>query len=249
MQIATKAMVLSVRDLDEGDRLLTLLTEDRGVISAYAKGAGRLKNQLAPSTNLLCCSHVILFKNKDRYTLDSADSIEMFFGLRKDLDRLALATYLAEITQTLAPHEEPAAPSLRLLLNTLYLLEKGSRSAAFLKPVYELRAMAMGGYMPDLVACRECACYEHDVMYLLLQSGELVCGSCFVPGAQPAVPLGRGVLAAMRHIVYSDAKKLFAFTLPEPALQQLGQATERFLLYQTDRTYHSLEFYHSLLAI
>ena len=43
MQTATEALVLRERRLDEQDRLLTLLSADQGIITAYAKGAGRMK--------------------------------------------------------------------------------------------------------------------------------------------------------------------------------------------------------------
>ena len=49
MQTVTDALVLRERRLDEQDRLLTLLSADRGIITAYAKGAGRMKGSMAGS--------------------------------------------------------------------------------------------------------------------------------------------------------------------------------------------------------
>ncbi len=39
--------------------------------------------------------------------------------------------------------------------------------------------LAIAGYMPDLVACADCAAYESDVMYFLPDSGILRCKDCF----------------------------------------------------------------------
>ena len=63
MQTVTDALVLRERKLDEQDRLLTLLSADRGIITAYAKGAGRMKGSMAGATELLCYSHFVLFQN------------------------------------------------------------------------------------------------------------------------------------------------------------------------------------------
>ena len=82
MQIKTKGIILKELASGDEDKLLTILTEDRGVIFAYARGARRFKNRLAPSTGLLCYSSMVLFWNRDRYSLDYADSIEQFFELR-----------------------------------------------------------------------------------------------------------------------------------------------------------------------
>jgi len=243
-------VVIGSRDIDEEDRLLTLLSKDHGVIYAYARGANRMKSKLAPTTELLCYSSFVLFKNKDRYTVDYADSLNMFFGLRRDIEKLSLATYFAELSATIAPQSEGAEDFLRLLLNSLHLLEKEKRTDAFLKPVFELRALTLAGYMPNLIACRECACYESDTMSFFIDSGELLCGNCMQTRNETTVKpiaLPRGVLAAMRHIIYSPFERLFAFELPSEGLQYLGSVVEKYLIRQTEKSYGTLEFYKSLI--
>ena len=47
MQLGTRAVVLSAKNLEDHDRLVTLLTEDLGVVTAYAKGARRQKGTMA----------------------------------------------------------------------------------------------------------------------------------------------------------------------------------------------------------
>lgn len=248
MQLTTNGIVLRVRKIED-DRVLSVLTEDNGVLTAYAGGAGRMKSRLAASTELLCYSSMVLFQHRDRYTVDKADSNRIFFGIRKDLDKLALASYLAELTVELAPHGEESGAYLRLLLNTLHLLEKGGRDPRQLKALYELRLLTMAGYMPGLVGCRGCARYEADAMYFFPRHGELVCGDCLNAAEPGGMPLTPGVLAAMRHITYSGADKLFAFALTGPGLPLLGGVVEDYLKYQVEKTFPTLEFYHSLCGM
>lgn len=246
MRMNTRAMVIGSRDIDDEDRLLTLLSCDHGVITAYANGANRMRSKLAATTGLLCYSDFSLFHNRERYTVDAADSINMFFGLRGDIEKLSLATYFVELTATIAPQNTGAEDFLSLLLNTLHFLEKELRPAVFLKPVFELRALTLTGYMPNLVACAGCACYESETMHLLLD-GELMCGDCIGKnGGGAAIALSKGVLAAMRHIIYSPVNKLFSFELSPEGLLLLGSVTERYLLHQTEKNYHTLDFYKSL---
>lgn len=244
MQLTTNGIVLRDYKIEE-DRLLTILTRQFGVVTAYANGANRTRSRLAASTELLAYSSMVLFKNRERFSVDKADSLRIFFGIRTDLDKLALASYFAELTIELAPHGEEADTYLRLLLNTLHLLEKSARPPAQLKALYELRLLTLSGYMPDLVACRGCGCFEAEAMYFFPAGGELCCGDC-LEGAAGGVRVAPGVLAGMRHIAYSEPDKLFSFSLSEEGLAALARVSEDYLKYQVERTFPTLEFYHSI---
>ena len=143
MQTVTDALVLRERKLDEQDRLLTLLSADRGIITAYAKGAGRMKGSMAGATELLCYSHFVLFQNRERCFADKAEANMLFFGIRGDLEKLTLATYFAQLCCELIPENEPAVEELRLMLNTLYCLERDKLPPLQLKAILELRLLTL----------------------------------------------------------------------------------------------------------
>ena len=138
-------MVLRARSVDEFDCVLTLLTKERGVISAYARGAKKPRGTLRVPTELLSYSCFVLFSNKERYSVDRADLEGVFMGVRGDVCKLSLASYLCELTAETAPRGESAGEYLRLLLNSLYMLDRDKRACAFIKPLYELRLLTMAG--------------------------------------------------------------------------------------------------------
>ena len=192
MQTVTDALVLRERKLDEQDRLLTLLSADRGIITAYAKGAGRMKGSMAGATELLCYSHFVLFQNRERCFADKAEANTLFFGIRGDLEKLTLATYFAQLCCELIPENEPAAEELRLMLNTLYCLERDKLPPLQLKAILELRLLTLTGYMPDLIACRACGGLPEDGVVLFDPSGGSIC----CPGSLP--PCGTSSTATLR---------------------------------------------------
>ena len=246
MHLTTDAIVLRAFKTQE-DRILTLLTKESGVITAYANGANKLRSKLASSTELLCFSEFVLFENRDRHVVDKSDVHRVFFGIRSDVDKLALASYFAQLTAELAPHGEEAGEYLRLLLNTLHYLENGDRDRRLLKSLYELRLLTMAGYMPSLVGCRACGRFEVDPMYFFAAEGELCCGDCAGGQAPPgAHPLPVGVLTAMRHITYAPFDKLFSFRLSSEGLDLIQKIAEQYLLYQTEKSFTALEFYREL---
>jgi DNA repair protein RecO (recombination protein O) len=247
MQIKTDGVVLQDHKIED-DRALTLLTREHGVLTAFANGANRVKTRLSASTELLCYSQFVLFSNKGRHVVDAADSIRIFFGLRKDLEKLSLASYLAELAKDLAPQKQGAPQELSLLLNSLSFIEDGKRDLALLKAIFELRLLTLAGYMPDLVACRGCAEYEKDDMRFLPLGGELVCGDCATEDEKrTGAAIGPGVLAAMRHIIYAPPEKLFAFTLSPKGTARLAQVCEQYLLATHEKMPPTLAFYKSLM--
>lgn len=247
MQTATDALVLRERKLDEQDRLLTLLSAEQGIITAYAKGAGRMKGSMAGATELLCYSHFVLFQNRDRCFADRAEANTLFFGIRGNLEKLTLATYFAQLCCELIPENEPAAEELRLMLNTLYYLEQGKLPPLQLKAILELRLLTLTGYMPDLIACRECGGLPEDGAVLFdPMGGSICCPACAPQGAVGLIPLPPGVFAAMRHIIYCDFEKLFGFKLGEENLPLLADAVEHYLLCQVERILPALNFYKTI---
>jgi DNA repair protein RecO (recombination protein O) len=231
----------------DDDRLVTILTPDCGVVSAIARGANRPRGKLAASTEQFCYSRLVLFRYRDSSTIDSAEIDTSFFELRSDLEGLALASYFAELCCELAPKEEEAGEYLRLLLNSLHLIITHTKPLPLLKAIFELRLLTLAGFMPDLTGCAQCGAFSEADMLFSIESGRLFCAG-HRPVGVVASEIPAGVLAAMRHIIYSDFKKLFSFSLSDEGIRVLAGFCERYLKYQVQRTYHSLEFYHAVAS-
>ena len=112
--------------------------------------------------------------------------------------------------------------------------------------MYELRAMTLAGFMPDLVACADCVKYEGGAFCFDARKGRLYCGECAAK-RELECNLDPAALAAMRHIVFSGDDKLFSFSLAEHSTQLLGAVTGRWALYCVDRPLRSLDFLNTVL--
>ena len=165
MTFTTDGIVLRASPAGESDLLVFLLTEDRGVISAFAKSARRPKSKLHAGSCVFSYGSFTFFEGSSALKLTECDVRETFFDLRNDITVLSAAQYLCELTLRLAPKETPAHEILRLLLNTLHFMTKPERNPLILKSVFEMRFASLSGYMPDLVACAECGEFETDPMY------------------------------------------------------------------------------------
>lgn len=246
--IKTKGIVLSRRSLTAGDKSLTVLTSDMGVIPVYAKHTGNKKSRLAPCCEALSYSEFCLLERGGRYTVDSAELLQNFFALREDLNNLSLASYFLELTRYVMPDAESSQPVLRLLLNTLYLLEKRKRSPLLLKAIYEFRLLSELGFTPDISICRGCGREDLAGTWFLPLEGQILCEDCCSKNLYDKykIYLPPAVRKAIWFILFSEDKKLFSFQLDEEGIKILSKTAESFVLCHTGGKFASLDFYKSL---
>ena len=78
------------------------------------------------------------------------------------------------------------------------------------------------------------------------REGAICCPECAREHGGAPMPLGPGVLTALRHTIYADFEKLFSFTLPPAGQKALAAASERYMLCTLDRSFRTLDFFHGL---
>lgn len=247
MRITTMGLVLRATKTGEADRVLSILTRDRGVISAMAKGSLRLKNKLFSATGLFCYSEFTLFEGKTMYMVDEAEVREVFWGVHQSVEKMALAMYFAEFAATLSPEGEEASAQLRLLLNCLYFAGEDKRPLRLLKAIYQMRALCLAGYMPNLVACADCVKYDGGPFCFEVETGIILCEECAARRGLTC-NLDPAALAALRHIVFSEDARLFSFSIAPESASRLEAAAEGYAAVCLDRPLKTLEFLNTVLS-
>jgi DNA repair protein RecO (recombination protein O) len=138
-KIVTSGLVLRETETKEADKILTVLTSDLGKIALVARGARRRNSRIAAASQLLAYSELTLYKRGGWYILDEASTIELFAGVRQDFVLLSLASYFAELTDSLTEVGEDTHEVLPLVLNALYALGTLKKDPAQVKAAFELR--------------------------------------------------------------------------------------------------------------
>ena len=244
MYLTIQGLVLRVTAYNDTDAILTILTHSYGKLTVKARGLRRKNSPLIAPCQLLAYGEFTLFEYKGMYTVNEAHSIELFQELRRDLQKLSLGTYFAQVAEIISQEDSPNPELLSLVLNCLYALSKLNINETMVKAVFELRCACLAGYTPDLSGCVICGNYEPDRFNLSL--GHLSCAGCPTEGGIH-MPLTKGVLASMRYICECDSKKLFSFTADEDTIRYLSNIAEGYLSTQLERGFSTLDFYKSVL--
>ena len=243
----TTGLVLRVTETKEADKILTVLTPDKGKIPLIARGARRKNSRIAAASQLLAYSELTLYRRGSWFLLDEASTVELFDGVRRDIVLLALASYFAELTEAVCPEETTAPELLSLLLNALYALCYLDRDPRLVKAAFQLRLLALAGFEPLASSCAVCGRPEPEAPMLDVVHGVVHCGGCKRQGGL-SMPLTAAGLAALRHILYCDGRRLYSFTLEETALRELDHAGEAFAASQLERSFRTLDYYKALLG-
>lgn len=246
-KITDNALVLREVKTGESDRILTLLSMEHGILSVMAKGSMKPKSKLFSASGLFSYSEWTLREGKNLYWVDEATPIEVFFGLRENIEAISLATYIAELLQIYSPVGDEAGALLRLALNSYFLLSRGQREASFVKAVFELRSLAEAGFMPDLGACQYCGREESPGWYFEMRRGLLLCAACAAK-KESAPNLDAAALEALRYIAQGEPQKIFGFNIPSESFVRLAAVAEEFLLFSLEYPPKSLRFLKSVLS-
>lgn len=244
--IVTRGIVLRETETKEADKILTLLTQDRGKIAVIARGVRRRSCKYAACAQSLVYSEWTLYQKGNWYYANEGSTLELFDGLRTDLSAMALGFYFAELTEALTTEENTEDALLRHLLNGLYALGTLHKPPALVKLAFELRLLCLAGYKPLAGSCAYCGREDPEEPLLDVVQGVLRCRSCGVKESGLSMPLCRDSLAALRHIIDGDPKRLYSFRLENDALRRLSAAAEAFVTAWLERGFRTLDFYKSL---
>lgn len=246
MYLTVQALVLRVTDYNDRDALLTVLTRNHGRLTIKARGLRRKNSPLIAPCQLLAYGEFTLFEYRGMYTINEARSLELFQGLRRDLVKLSLGTYFAQVAEVVSQEDLPNPELQSLVLNCLHALCKLNLSESQIKAVFELRCACLAGYTPDLFGCHVCGSQSPD--WFDISAGQLECGCCRSPeSAGIRMPVSPGTLDAMQYICLCEPKRLLGFRTSPETLEQLSSLSEAYLTTQLERGFSTLDFYKSLL--
>lgn len=154
----TTGINLKSSPLGESDRILTILTRDRGLIRAVAAGSRKPKSSLGGRCGLFIVNDLLIAKGKSLDRLTQAEAITTYSGLSRNLGLLTASQYLAELVLLQTPDDRPDPQLFDL---TLTLLDQLAALPIDASPTLILASLCSGmmrllnfaGLMPQVQAC------------------------------------------------------------------------------------------------
>lgn len=243
--IKTRGIVIGVANSADQDKVLTVLTPDLGRISVFSRGAKKNKSTLLNATEYLAFSEMVLYQSAgDHYSMNEAEVIELFYPLRMDLERLSYATTIAKIVGDVTQENEPAPEIVSLFLNTLYVLSETEKNRELVFSIFQIRLLALIGYLPQVASCVNCGTPMTEEMqdfYFSISQDGVKCHLCQRVD-KSCLHLSKTSFSALLYILSCDAKKLFAFEVPDEAIRELKLLAKIYMTQKLEKEYAIMQY-------
>jgi DNA repair protein RecO (recombination protein O) len=220
-----EGVVLRRRNLGEADRIVTLLSRDRGKVTAVARGArrprSRLGGRLEPSVRV----RALLAEGRSLDIISQVDVIDAHRKLRDDIGRLGAAAIMLEMADRAIEDTEPHPDVYSLLLEALALVRSGTSDVAGVW--FAVRLMGLTGHQPAVDRCAVCGSKIRGGAMWSAILGGVVDAACKVRDPR-AVPISSGAIALLRFLVAAPHAAVRNMS-PSPAPRlELAEHLRRF---------------------
>lgn len=234
-------MVISSVPMGEFDRRVTILTKEKGKISAFAKGARRPTSILMGCSQMFSFGEFTLYEGKDSYNLESGDIMTSFADVRDDLNAIYYGMYFCEYALHLTRENVKAKNELNLLYATMRALEKGQMDKHLIRIVFELRFLTEGGEMPEVYRCLKCGKEMIGEEHALFNAadGGLICMGC--SGGKTGVTVSHSAVYALQFIVSVPMSGLYSFNVPEKVMNELEGVRKTYSATYAGKSFKSEE--------
>ncbi len=239
--VKTKGIIIAENNLGDFDKMLTMLTPGLGKISCVAKGARRPKSALLGGTQLFCFGEYVMFSGTNTYHINSCETIEIFYKIRTDLDKLKYAIHIDKIIQDVTQENQNSYKILQLFLNTLYIISETDKDLEFILSIFKFRLLSLLGFFPQIEKCLVCGEHENLNFFSIQQNG-FKCKTC---GKQDtsAISINESTKNAIKYTFYSPPKKLYNFELKEESLEEYKLISKIYFNEKLEKEYKIEEIF------
>lgn len=230
-----KGIIIAENNMGDFDKMVTILTPN-GKIGCAAKGARRPKSLLMAGTQYLCFGEYMLYKGTNSYNLNSCETIEVFYNIRTDLDKLMSAAFITKIINDVTYENQNTYRILQLFLNTLYMISETDKNLDLIVSIFEIRLLCILGFTPEIKKCTLCDETEKIVAFSIKDNG-FKCESCARQDTS-SIRVSPTTIDAIKYIVTAPAKKIFSFDLSDNEIAEIKLVSKIYLSEKLEKEYN-----------
>lgn len=239
-QVRVTGIILSVMPLGENDRRVTILTKERGKITAFARGARKTNHKLFGVTQALVYGEFMISEGRTASYLNSGEGKDFFREIREDLSCIYYGTYFAELAEYFTVEGMDERNTLNLLFVTLKTMERGVVPLDLIRRIYEYRLLQYYGIGLSVFSCISCG-KEEDFKYLFIDQGGVLCEDCRQKkngqqgkgtadqGYFNPVRLTPALLYALQYVTSAPLNKLYTFRLSDEIFAEFAFIVKHFM--------------------
>ena len=237
-EVVLTGMVLNAMPIGDYDKRITILTKERGKITAFARGARRPNSSLLAASNPFSFGEFELYEGKSSYTLSKATIKNYFRDLVMDFDAAYLGFYFLEFADYYCQENNDEREMLKLLYQSFRALESSKYKNELVRAIFDLKAITINGEGPTVFSCIHCRKQE-NLRFFSVARGGMFCDECKHLAA--GIDILDTTRYTLQYIVSSPVEKLFSFALSDEVLEELCMLVKEYMKCYVRHTFKSLE--------
>ena len=225
-------------DFAEADRVIVLLTRERGVVRGVAKGVRRSKSRFGSRLQVLVEIDVQLYEGRNLHSITDADTVQFLAaGVIDDFPRYTAALAVLEASERLSESFHGDHAQLYDLALESLIGIRVTEDPILVLDAFILQATSLSGWAPSLFHCGSCGSPgPHHSFHT--RAGGAVCGRCRPPGS---IDVPEEVLHAMWLLSQGHIDHATTVMGPIPdAAAMIHHLTKIFVQFHTDKALASL---------
>lgn len=180
-QFTTNAINLKSYNFGEADKIVVMYSKEKGIIRGVAKGIKKPKSRLGARMDLFVANKIILNKGRNLDTVCQADTINTFFHIRSDIDKLFYAMYCSETVANFGTENDPDSEEIYTLFYSF--LDEISKTKNKIETMlcvlkFQLKICEIKGYGIELRECVKCGARFEENLYFAIEQGGILCENC-----------------------------------------------------------------------
>jgi len=230
--IKTSGIIIRKINLGEADKILTILTRDRGKIRVVAKGVRRPRAKLAGFSDMFHYNDFVLAEGRNLDIVTSAVTVERFISDDTELEKIGIMYYLCELVDKLIEETSEVKGVFELLREVLHFIKNHDISSALAKSYFEMKMLLLLGYAPELhwcVATHKKLNGEDDLSFSV-RLGGVLCGDARIKD-DFARPISLNTLKFLRLLQQYSLLDTAKITAEPEILNQMSAVTSDFVEY------------------
>jgi len=233
-----KGLILKSTDYKEADKLLTILTLEKGKIFVRARGVKKSTSKLKAFCQSFCFADMELIDGKSGFVLSGINCIDSFFEITKDLDKFAFGFAVLEILDKICAENE-TYPSLFVeALKCIKTINYTKLDPRLVLCKFIIGTLKFEGFNLNLTTCPRCRTPLLSNLYFDLSSGEILCSAC---RNFDSIEIEKSVFSTLKILSQNDYDKLQTIKIPKNILEKTLSVLTQNLTYKYEIKLNSLK--------
>ena len=234
-----RGLIIRSSEYKEKDRLLSVLTADRGLITICAKGVAKPGSSLGCfSMPYMLCDFVVTISD-GYYYLKDASIIESNSKIMESLEQMTVAAHISSCLMDCTLQSENSKEAYELAVYAYYMLANNKGKYLLIYSAFNWRLLTIAGFT-----------VTYDLEDTIGRSKFMIniTGGDGTDGNNRAFNrmLDEPSVRALNYFATCDLKKLFTATADKKTEQELKDFTTDYLSIHFEKTYDSLSVLNNL---